>query len=177
MIEDTFLLLLIILLTLAIVWAIYSDKNSGLNEEFADITYNTNYNIQPGELIVAHASDNGTVHYYVVSTTSKMDYGFFKQKIDNHEYKFIGVIDPSPENDYDTSVLNVLPKIDLITGIPEYISKTSEEYELVNNLRYHPKCYKLLYSEDVNDMAPYSINRRKEQLEQPVHDIFIHTSH
>lgn len=172
--KELIVILLIVLVVLAIIWMIYPISNITESERFADITYKTNYNLKLGELIVAHASDDGNVRYYVISTTPTMDYGFFKQKIDNHEYKFITVRD---SKDPRHLILNVIPKVDVTTGIPEYVSKDSEEYELVNNLRNHPEKYRLLYTEKDIDTAPYSITRKPSQLMQPVTDIFIQTLH
>lgn len=187
-----FIELSIILLLLMLVWIMYYESYVLQRpENYADITYNTNYDLQAGELIVAHASDDGTVKYYVVPTTPTMDYGFFKQKIDNHEYKFIVVSDPEEKlpqaflgyttvgisySKYpDNHIRNVIPKVDIITGIPEYVSKDSEEYKLVYNLRFHPEKYRLLYSENDVDLAPYSITRKPSQLMQPVSDVFVQT--
>lgn len=182
--NQTIISVLAITLIVVFIWILYSTKdnlwstgskyNTQHPETFADITYDTKYNLQPGELIISHSSlDKGTIKYYVVPTTSTMDYGYFKQKIDNHQYTFMIVIDSDDAN----KIMNIIPKVDLITGIPEFVSSNTEEYNLVHNLRYHPEQYRLLYSEKDIDLAPYSITRNSKKLMQPVHDIFIQTIH
>jgi len=191
------LLLLTIVILIILIWVLYPRPDSNYDpnqhlylhthedepsiklhlETYAPITNAENsIYVEAGDLIVAHASDDGTVKYYVVPTTPVLDYGFFKQKMDNHDYRFVRVLDP--EDDSKTTFLNAIPKMDLITGLPEYVYEGSEEYALVYALRFRPEIFRFLYSEDVVDMAPYSVSKNKAKiLAKPIMDIFIQTSH
>lgn len=198
MIEDTTLFIIVgfvILVLMAICMTVYDyyDINEGflldtidnvdsINEkeyELKHVTKNTSieniYNenkIEEGTLIIAHASDDGTVTYHIIPTSTELDYGTFKQKIDNHDYRFIDVTDA--KDIMGVTVVDVIPKMDLITGLPEYVSKNSAEYDLVWSLRYDPSKYKIIYKEDVMNMAPYSLSVKRDAM-SPIHDIFIQT--
>lgn len=178
MFENKILISITIIILLALIAIIYYSYDPyTYTEEFEFINTKYDYDLKAGELLIAHASDDGTVKYYIVPTTTKLDYDFFKQKIDNHDYKFIKILDP--EDETNRTFLNVIPKMDMITGLPEYVSKKSQEYELVYNLRYRPEKYKMIFSETIFNMAPYSIDRINdpEHKTGPIHDIFIQTSH
>lgn len=167
----------VIILSILVLITLFYYSYDPYTECFELINTKYDYDLKAGELLVAHASDDGTVKYYVIPTTTKLDYDFFKQKIDNHDYKFIRILDP--EDETDRTFLNVIPKMDMITGLPEYVSKKSEEFELVYNLRYRPQKYKMIFSETIFNMPPYSIDRINdpEHKTGPIHDIFIQTSH
>jgi hypothetical protein len=164
MIKDKILCGLFLLLGVAILYALFAQKD--INEYFYKIS---DSDVEAGELILANASDDGQIKYHIVPTTPNLDYGYFKQKIDNHEYTFISVFDPEDHN----RVLDVIPKKDLITGLTEFVSSASPEYDLVWNLYYNQGKYKIIHTSDIMTTAPYSTQSKPQYM----HDIFIHTLH